>query len=424
MTPDMRIRGFRLGLCAAICTTLVSACTLPAFPSLKRPQPTPAISIDLPLRTQAQLRDYDLTVKAVRDQYINQAALAAWQASVDTYRARVQAGMDDAKFASTLSDLLSTLHDSDLSVIAPAPQSANSPTATTPLGGIGIIAGLPEQNKDRVLVFAVYAGSPAAQAGIQPHDAIVRINSTPVTFDERDTVLSQIRGQAGTTVTLTIRTPGQPARDLTLTRQTITAQSTFVSKRIEGTNIGYILPDAASIYQMPLQIAQALRDLSNAQALDGLVLDLRTTQSLRFPLTDMLGLFVNGAVATLHTRSAVSKIEVTGKNIAGSQVVPIVILVSDETRGVAESFAGILQELGRAKIIGVQTPGRDALVTPLTLPNSNATLLVPTGEFRGVKDISWYHTGIKPDIPSDLMWEQYTDQSDPQIKQAVQALSR
>ncbi|MCL4506506.1 MAG: S41 family peptidase [Chloroflexi bacterium] len=419
----MRIRSRRLGLCAIIGAVLLSACSLP---TLKRPQPTPAISIDLPLRTQAQLRDYDLAVKAVRDQYLDVAVVANWQASVSTYRDRVSAGMDDAKFISTLTDLLSTLHDDDLSIVAPAPQSstAQTQTAATPTSGIGILAGLPEPDKNRVLVFAVYSGSPAERAGIKPHDAIVKVDGAPVTYEERDTVLSQIRGQAGSKVTLTIHTPGQPDRDLSLTRQPITAGSTFESKRIPGSNIGYILPDSAAVDGMTLAVAQAIRDLSSAQELDGLVLDLRTMQNPQFALTDMLGLFVNGTVANLHTRAGAAKIEVTGKNIAGSQELPLVVLVSDETRGVAESYAGILQELGRARIIGVPTPGRLALITPLTLPNSEAVLLIPTGEFRGVKDQSWYHKGIKPDIPSDLTWEQYTNENDPQIQQALQALSK
>jgi hypothetical protein len=58
------------------------------------------------------------------------------------------------------------------------------------------------------------------------------------------------------------------------------------------------------------------------------------------------------------------------------------------------------------------------------LPNTGAQILIPAGEYRGVKDQSWYRRGVTPDITSDKGWEDFTDEGDPQIQQAVKALTK
>ena len=408
---------------AILSVVALSACTLP---SVNRSTPTPAIAIDLPISTQAQLRDYDLATAAIADQYIDpKAAGAEWKTSLAPLRDRIIKGVDDTKFMDILDEMLSTLHDDDLSLSRPeSPSASATAPVTASFSGIGIVAGLPEINKDRILVLAVYDQSPAALAGVMTHDSVVQIDGKPVLFQDRDKLISQIRGLTGTNIVLTIRTPGKGERDVTLTRQPITPSSTLVARRVPNTNIGYIQPDASNMLTMRLETAQAIRDLSKNQPLDSLVLDLRTVQSPDFPMTEILDLFVYGQVGTLYNRAWKMKLDITGKNVAGSQDLPLVVLVSDQTRGIAESYAGILQDLGRARIVGNQTPGRLSILTPTSLPNSGAAIAIPSGEYRGVKDKSWYKQGIKPDIASELTWEQFTDDNDPQLKQAVQALTR
>jgi carboxyl-terminal processing protease len=414
-----------------LCVLTLSACTLP---NVQRAAPTPAVPIDLPLRTQAQLRDFDLAVKAVRDQYIDaNAAGAGWQSAINRTREQVAQGLDDQDYVDVLTQLLAALNDADLSVARSitstqsltSPANASTTSAiTSSFSDIGIIAGMPDPGRDRVLVLAVYPNSPAEKGGLKAHDAITRIDDAPMTYAARDTILARLRGESGSSVRLRVRSPGQAERDVILQRAPINAVSAMLSKRIPNTNIGYIRPDPTDGAAMRIFVTEALRDLSAQQTLDGLVLDLRTVQRADFPSTDLLGLFANAQIGTLVDRSGKTKIEVSGKNIAGSQNMPLVVMVSDQTRGVAESFAGILQDLGRARIVGTRTPGRVAVVLPLTLPNTRVQLLIPSGEYRGVKDSSWYKKGIQPDVPSDLTWEQFTDEDDTQLKQAVQALNR
>ncbi len=417
-------RSVKVSLLAVVSLVLISACSAPNL--LNRSQPTAAVPIDLPMRTQAQLRDFDIAVKTIQSQYINQKAADAWQAQNAAYRAKVSAGMDNSEFIATLSSYLGVMNDNDLSIADAASQTTVTSTSgvTTSITGIGILANLPTADRNRVLILSVYPASPAADAGLKPHDAIVQIDGKPVSAAEGAAVLARLRGAAGSAVTLTIHTPGKGERDVVVTRKSITAESTFTFNRVPGTNIGYIQPDGSAVDGARAEISQALRDLSAKEGLDGLILDLRIMQNPDFPLTDLLGLFANGSAGVLQTRTDKTKIEITGKNIAGSQELPLVVMVSDQTLGVAESFAGMLQDIGRARIVGTQTTGRLSIINTLTLPNTFAMIQIPAGEYRGVKDQSWHGVGIKPDVASDLRWEDFTVEDDAQLKLAVQALTR
>jgi C-terminal processing protease CtpA/Prc len=59
----------------------------------------------------------------------------------------------------------------------------------------------------------------------------------------------------------------------------------------------------------------------------------------------------------------------------------------------------------------------------LTLPNSQAQLRIPTGNYAGVKNTDWNGAGITPDAKSEAEWEDFTAEDDPQLKQAIDALT-
>jgi len=395
-----------------------------------RTKPTAGVPSDLSPRVQSQLRDFDFAVTNLKKQYVNAASVGTdWQRTVDAERQKIIDAKDEQgdQFATSLGNIVLALKDVSASLSAPAQPQAQA-TGQPRFSGIGILAGLPEVGKDRILALYVFPDSPADRGGLKAHDAIVAIEGKPVTFADRDTLIPHLRGAEGTDVTISVRTPGQQPRDITLTRRPVTQSSPLVSKRVTGTNIGYIVPDPSNTKSMKSDVINALRDLNSDHNIDGLVLDLRIIRANDFPLEDMLSLFVNGQVASVQTRAKKTKLEIGGRSIGGSQEVPLVVLVSDQTVGQAEAFAGILQDLGRAKIAGQQTKGDMAQVTPLTLPTSHLQVLIPTGEYIGVKNNNWRGTngkdaGVKPNIVSAKAWEDFTTDDDPQLQQAVDALS-
>ncbi|BCX05264.1 MAG: peptidase S41 [Candidatus Roseilinea sp.] len=413
-----------IGLGIAMLLMLTACVGSPSFGNLFNRRVTPAVPVDVSPKVAAQLRDFDFAVQSLRDTYLNADALDdQWQTAVDAERLKIAQGNgDEERFIESLQKIIAELNDEEVIVLPPAqsqPQSGSSGAYS----GIGVLIDLPREGKDRLLVLAVYPDSPADRAGIKPHDAIIAIEGEPVTFAKRNELIPKLRGETGSKVTVTVRTPGQPPRDVTLTRRPVEPRSPISYKRMPDTNIGYIAPNPTQLDTMRADTANALRDLSADRNVDGVVLDLRIIRGNEFPLEEMLTLFVNGQVGTVQTRGKKEKIEIAGKSIAGSQELPLAVLVSELTSGQAEAFAGLLQDLGRAQIVGTKTSGQIAQFTTATLPSSRLRIQIPTGDYIGVKNNSWRGKGVTPNVLSEAAWEDFTAENDPHIKQAIDVLT-
>ncbi len=416
-----------------VCCRLIAICLIAAsglagcsggFGNLFNRRVTPAAPVDVSPKVAAQLRDFDFAVQSLRESYLRPDALnESWRAAVEAARARITYGDGrDQLLIESLQSILEGLNDEELALLPPAMSRAAS-TPSPAYAGIGVLVDLPQEGRDRLLILSVYPDSPADRAGLKPHDAIVAIEGERVTYALRDELIPKLRGQAGSRVTLTVRTPGQRPRDVTLTRQPIVPRGSVNYKRVLGTDIGYIAPDASQLSTMRTDTANALRDLTAERDLSGLVLDLRIIRGNDFPLEGMLSLFVNGEVGIVTTRNKEELIEVAGKSIGGSQELPMVVLVSEMTSGQAEAFAGLLQDLGRAQIVGNRTRGLLAEFTTATLPTSRLRLQIPSGDYQSVKGTSWRGKGVTPDVSSEVTWEDFTAENDVHLKQAVALLT-
>ncbi len=76
----------------------------------------------------------------------------------------------------------------------------------------------PLAERSSILLEDVQTGSPADTAGLRPGDRIVGIEGE--TFDRFDTPLNSLPGRAGEVVLVTVETPGQPPRQVSVTLRT------------------------------------------------------------------------------------------------------------------------------------------------------------------------------------------------------------
>ena len=410
-------------LCAAMLAAL-TACNPRDMLESRQRVPAPTVPADLPSEVQAVLRDYDFAVNSLRALYLKPDVVGAkWQQTADAERKKIIQAESPDQYVPSLRAVIDALQDPDVGIALKA-----SAAATQTFGGIGVMVDLPQQGKDRLLVLLVYPNSPAERGGIRAHDAIVSVDGQPVVGAEGGAVVTRLRGQPGSKVTLGVRTPGQPEREVAVTRRVIDASpdnTPLVSRLIDGAHIAYIAPNPSDTEFMRDEVAAALRELSANQPLDGLVLDLRLMRANDFPLESMLSLFVTGdQIGSTQSRATKGKILISGKGVAGSQDMRLAVLVSDLTVGQAEAFAGMLQDLGRAKLVGNTTRGSTAVVTRLTLPVSKLELIVPSGEYVGSKGESWYGKGITPVVAIEQRWEEYGEDDDIALNRAVEELKR
>ena len=126
-------------------------------------------------------------------------------------------------------------------------------------------------NEDGVLeVVKVFKESPAQKAGMQPGDIILAVDGVQFAGTQSSEAAEKIRGEAGTSVTLTYSRGGVQA-DVTIVRAKLNAETVDYSMLED--NIGYIIIDQFES-KTDKEFEAALNDLT-AQGAKGLVIDLR-----------------------------------------------------------------------------------------------------------------------------------------------------
>jgi carboxyl-terminal processing protease len=246
------------------------------------------------------------------------------------------------------------------------------------------------------LVVGVFKDSPAEGAGVETGDEIVAVDGRQTAGSTVDQVVDWVRGEAGTTVALTIRSGSDgPQREVSMVRADVAV--TPVSWAIvPGTNTALVRLDQFSTGAAD-DLKAALGEARDAGA-DRIVFDLRGDP----------GGYVNeaDAVASQFLPSGVVFIErdasgketthpVTPGGVATD--LPMVVLVDGNTASSAEIVSGALQDANRAQIIGVQTYGTGTVLGEFPLRDGSA-LRVGTVEWLTPNGRRIWHEGITPDV--------------------------
>ncbi|MFL5265049.1 MAG: S41 family peptidase, partial [Stellaceae bacterium] len=160
-------------------------------------------------------------------------------------------------------------------------------------GGIGVELTLEGKVPE---VISPIDGTPAAEAGIEPGDRIVKIDTQATTGMDVEEIVKRLRGVPGSRVALTISRNDRSPFEVVLTRNIIRVVS--VKSDLKNRNIGYVrvttfTENTAS--ELAGAVAQ-LKTRSNGQ-LSGLVLDLRNDPGgLLDAAIDVTGAFLDGGV--------------------------------------------------------------------------------------------------------------------------------
>ncbi|MGH8293764.1 MAG: S41 family peptidase [Gammaproteobacteria bacterium] len=267
---------------------------------------------------------------------------------------------------------------------------------TDRFGGLGLEV---TQQDGAVTVVSPIDGAPAAKAGMQSGDVIVRVNNTALDGMPLDQAVALMRGTPGTTVTLLVlRRGASKPLSFTLTRAEV--HLTSVRSRLLQPGYGYL-----RISQFSEDTADAVHDAiqalvkQNHAALKGLVLDLRNNPGgLLDAAVDVSNDFLNsGVIVSARGRAPDSNFvrrATPGDILNGA---PMVVLVNAGTASAAEITAGALQDDHRALILGTRTFGKGSVQTVIPLPEGGA-LKLTTSLYYTPTGRSIQAEGISPDI--------------------------
>lgn len=265
--------------------------------------------------------------------------------------------------------------------------------------GIGALVRYHQQLK-RVVIDEPYAGMPAAEVGLKKGDIILQIDDTVMTDKTVNYVSSHLRGEAGTTFMLKIERPSTGKKmNFKIKRQSIKMpEITYYGMRDNG--VGYI-----NLNTFTGEPAKAMRlaflDLKK-QGAKKLVLDLRGNGGGSVSeCVDILSMWLPKNTKIVETRGKLKRAnsEYKTRMEPVDTVMPIVVLVNQETASSSEIASGALQDLKRAIIIGTRTYGKGLVQVPNVDLPYNANLKLTTSRYylpsgRGIT----MEEGIKPDV--------------------------
>jgi C-terminal peptidase prc len=278
------------------------------------------------------------------------------------------------------------------------------------------------------VILAVFPGSPAEAAGLQPRDSIISVDGTPI-LDENGYLRDIVRGPEGTTIDVSVQTPGEDPWEIHVTRHRITGDYPIVHSVIttpEGKRIGYIFLVTFMDSTVDEQVAQALQEMTADAPLDGLILDNRMNDGgSSTVLEPMLGYFLGGKLGYFIKRSDQYPLQVKVNDINGSARLPLVVLVGSGTVSFGEIFAGILQDMGRAYIIGTTTNGNVEILWGYDFEDGSQ-LWLANETFRPLNhpEQDWEKSGIIPDLTVSGEFDEYSLNNDPSVLAAIQYLSK
>jgi len=413
--------------------TLLAACG-DATPSMRpspgattvgTPFPTPSLTptiITVSEETTArQLRVFTHLWETVRDTYVYPDFNGLdWDAVGQRYRARVEAGLSDDDFYQAMREMIDELGDEHSVFNSPPEVVEEEERVSGQLDYVGIgIYVTTLFDKGYGILLQVFPASPAERAGLRPHDRILAVDGVPAVGEGQVDNLELLVGPVGSQVHLTVQTPGQEPRELTVTREHIQTQLPVDAYRIPGTDVGYLMIPTFWDQTVAERVRQALDGLTAHSELKGLIVDMRINGGgLDTALRDTLSIFTHGQVGAFVSREAERSLVIEARPVGNSQTLPLVVLVGRETISFGEIFSGVLQESGRAYLVGRTTDGNVETLWQTDFEDgSRAWIAVET--FRPLSAADWEASGVVPGLEIPLDWDEFTAQADPQLQAAL-----
>lgn len=279
---------------------------------------------------------------------------------------------------------------------------------TGKFGGLGIEVSM---ENGFVKVISPIDDTPAARAGVQAGDLIIKLDDKQVKGMTLNEAVKIMRGKPNTDIRLTIVRQDEPkSLVITITREIIRVQS--VKNRMLEPGYGYVrITNFQS--RTATDLLKAISDLQKEATLEGLILDLRNnpggvlTGAIKVSdafINDGLIVYTEGRIDDSSHRYPATP----GDSLNGA---PMVVLINGGSASASEIVAGALQDHNRAIIMGTKSFGKGSVQTIQELRNGSAVKLT-TARYFTPNGRSIQARGIIPDITLKTLKLSASDSSD------------
>lgn len=430
-------------MCGILIVLMTTACT-----SLTPTRvPKPKTLIETRLTAAERVAIFDTVWQTVNDKYFDPTFGGKnWQAIGDKYRPELATVQDDDTFwLKVLNPMLFELGVSHL-VALPSELSNQVDPMTFATGKLGMDVRL---MNGAAVITEVEPGFPAEQAGLRPGFVITSVDDW--TLEDLAAVSPQTppdneRNRRGSAV--------QSMRSLLFgeTEKQVVVEYLDGNNRPQRATLQFAKRNNSPCVQIDPSMPPTCADIEVRRLADGtgylrfsgflppvldsvlraiddmhdapaLIIDLRGNPGGVFPVRKAIASKLVGEPKLFmryQHRDGLEQVYLdTMPNAYQGQVV---ILVDELSASSSEEFAGSLQALGRATIIGAQTPGRCLVADFVALP-TGALLVYPFGQSQTPNARVLENNGVVPDIEVELDRDSLLQGVDTQFDAAIEYIA-
>lgn len=266
----------------------------------------------------------------------------------------------------------------------------------------------------RVTIVAPFRDSPAEEAGLRPNDQILEIDGENIEGLSLYDAVLKIRGEKGSTVTLTIDRPGtSDTLEVDVVRDEIPIETVYGDVIEEdGSTIGVL--EIRSFSENTAERFEEELEQLESEDIDGLMIDVRGNPGGFLQSVEDIGdlLIPEGEVVVqIEDRDGERITHVS--NLDEEKEYPIVTLIDEGSASASEILAAALNEAGGHDLVGTTTFGKGTVQQ--TIPMGDGSQLKLT-LFRWLTSDgnNIHEEGVEPTVPVEQPDYFYASPIDPE----------
>ena len=259
-------------------------------------------------------------------------------------------------------------------------------------GGLGIEI---TTDKGFIKIISPIDDTPAFKAGIQAGDYITHLNGESVVDMNLKEAIDIMRGEVGTSITITIIRGSEEPFDVELIRDTIKMAS--VKHRVLN-DVG-VLRVSTFNEQTTSGLKESIQELEESENPPiGYVLDLRNNPGgLLTESVSVSDVFLEeGEIVSIRGREKKDVQVFSAKKGDLINKKPLVVLINEGSASASEIVAGALQDHDRAVIMGMKSFGKGSVQT--IVPIDSGAIRLTIAKYYTPSGDSIQAVGIEPDV--------------------------
>jgi len=258
---------------------------------------------------------------------------------------------------------------------------------------IGIRSGL-------LTIISPLVGSPAEKAGFKPGDIITHVDEINVIGKTFTEVLDLIRGEIGTSSTITIVRPSESVDSINISFVRDLIQIPVLEDEVVGdTFVIHLYNFNESSEEVFLESLERFKESGKSQ----LILDMRNNPGGYLNSSiNIASYFLPQGKVIVRESFGIKDTEAQtfrslGYDLLSDHNYSLHIIINEGSASAAEIVAGALQEHGVARIVGVTSFGKGSVQQVIDL-QQDTSLKLTIAKWLTPKGIEISNIGIKPDV--------------------------